>query len=185
MARRPYAWAGLPDGTPLDAAARTVYREAVKRARSTRRIFTEAGAGDFLAYLRAPAERGGDRGSNPISGGAYGRSRRDLQEAFPDLDGADGGRLVAWAQLRRKRCPQLSFRPQRDPRTAGSQCRRVLRGRDGRRRARPPARGSAADTGDPGGDDHTAPRGRPRGRRLAGRSETATAALPATSICCA
>jgi hypothetical protein len=96
---RPYTWGRLPDGTPLDAAARAAYREGMKAGMlDDRSIFTEPGASAFVSYLRGPAERGGDRGVSRYLFALY-ASRRDLQEAFVDLDGADGGRLAGWAQL--------------------------------------------------------------------------------------
>jgi glycosyltransferase involved in cell wall biosynthesis len=50
----------------------------------------------FVAWMRGPAERGGETGVNRYLYAAYG-TRPDLQEAFLDLDGPDGPRLVSWA----------------------------------------------------------------------------------------
>jgi hypothetical protein len=103
--QEPYAFGRLPDGIPLDGAARTVYREAVKAGTmSAADIFTEGGGRDFVAYLSAPATHGGDHGVTRYLE-AVRASRRDLAEAFPDLDGADGDRLVAWAQLSPEEVP--------------------------------------------------------------------------------
>jgi glycosyltransferase involved in cell wall biosynthesis len=96
---RPYAWAALPEGTSLDPVARGVYRAAIKAgALREERVFTEAGGRAFLGYLRAPADHGGDRGVTRYLE-ALRAARPDLREAFPDLDGADGDRLVAWGTL--------------------------------------------------------------------------------------
>ena len=102
---RPYAWGRLPDGTPLDAAARTAYREGVKAGvLDPGTIFAEPGASSFVSYLRAPADRGGDRGVSRYLAALH-ASRRDLQEVFVDLDGADGGRFAGWAQLSSEQVP--------------------------------------------------------------------------------
>jgi glycosyltransferase involved in cell wall biosynthesis len=96
---KPYAWGALPGGTPLDAAARSVYREAVTEGMlPDERVFAEPGARAFHAYLCAPAEHGGEQGVTRYLE-ALRATRADLREAFPNLDGADGARLVAWAQL--------------------------------------------------------------------------------------
>ncbi len=55
-----------------------------------------AGADAFVAWMRGPAERGGNAGVNRYLFAAY-LTRPDLQQAFPDLDGPDGRRLVRWA----------------------------------------------------------------------------------------
>ena len=97
--RKPYAWGALPDGTPLDAAARDVYRNAVKSgALRDERVFTDAGGSGFLAYLRGPGQRGGKQGVTRYLE-AMRAIRTDLRDAFPNLDGADGARLAAWAQF--------------------------------------------------------------------------------------
>ncbi len=114
---RPYAWGRLPDGTPLDAAARAAYREGIQGGvLDDRAIFTEPGASAFVRYLRGPAQRGGDRGVSRYLAALY-ASRRDLQEVFVDLDGADGGRLADGPSCRPTRCPPTSSSPRRDPPT--------------------------------------------------------------------
>jgi glycosyltransferase involved in cell wall biosynthesis len=96
---KPYAWNTLPDGTPLDAAARRVYRDAVQAgALPDERIFEQAGATAFLEYLRQRSPQGGKHGVTRYLA-ALREERRDLRESFPDLDGADGARFVAWAQV--------------------------------------------------------------------------------------
>ena len=55
-----------------------------------------AAADAFVAWLRGRAERGKAAGVNRYLFAAY-LTRPDLQEAFPDLDGPDGEKLVAWA----------------------------------------------------------------------------------------
>jgi glycosyltransferase involved in cell wall biosynthesis len=95
----PYGWGALPDGTPLDQAARAVYRDAVKAgALSDERIFTEAGGHAFLLYLWSPADHGGEQGVTRYLE-AVRDMRADLRDAFTRLDGPDGQRLVMWAHL--------------------------------------------------------------------------------------
>ncbi len=97
--RVPYAFDRLPGGIPLDGAARAVYREAVEAGTmSAADIFTDRGGRDFVAYLSAPASHGGDYGVTRYLE-AVRASRSDLAGAFPDINGADGDRLLAWAQL--------------------------------------------------------------------------------------
>ncbi len=97
--RRPYAWGALPDGTPLDAAARSAYREAVSGgALADERIFTDAGGRAFLRYLCSPAAHGGERGVTRYLEALHG-SRSDLRDAFGDLDGPAGARFAAWARF--------------------------------------------------------------------------------------
>jgi glycosyltransferase involved in cell wall biosynthesis len=92
--QQPYGWGALPDGTPLDTAARRAYREAVTVGElPDERLFNPSGADAFLAYLRGRGRHGGlTRYLESVHAG-----RRDLQEEFPDLNGVDGARLVAWA----------------------------------------------------------------------------------------
>jgi glycosyltransferase involved in cell wall biosynthesis len=97
--RRPYGWGALVDGTPLDAASRSVYREAARTgALDHEDVFGQPGGRAFVAYLRGPAAQGGALGVTRYLE-ALRESRADLRETFPDLNGPDGGRMVAWAQL--------------------------------------------------------------------------------------
>ena len=96
---RPYGFGALPDGTPLDNVARAVFRDAVSSgALPDEDIFTEQGSRAFLAYLNEPASVGGGAGITRYLAQLH-ESRPDLQQAFPDLDGPDGSRLTAWAQV--------------------------------------------------------------------------------------
>ncbi len=97
--RRGYGWGSLPDGTPLDGPAREVYREAASGgALADDNVFSAAGGRAFVDYLRGPAEQGGPLGVSRYLA-ALRASRTDLREAFPNMHGADGARMVAWAQL--------------------------------------------------------------------------------------
>ncbi|MGZ4202452.1 MAG: FkbM family methyltransferase, partial [Thermoleophilaceae bacterium] len=98
--QRPYALGGLPDGTPLDAVSRHVFRDAVKDGdiAADIDIFSPEGARAFLTYLNEPAEEGGASGVTRYLAALL-DLRPDLRLAFPDLDGPDASRLVAWAQV--------------------------------------------------------------------------------------
>ena len=97
--RRPYGWGALPGGPSLDAAARRAYRGAVNTgALVEEQIFTDAGGRAFLSYLRSPAAHGGERGVSRYLEALH-SERADLRDAFPDLDGPDGARFVAWARF--------------------------------------------------------------------------------------
>lgn len=96
---RTYAWSALPDGTPLDSAARSVYRTAARAGRlADLDVFGARGAEAFMGYLSGPGDHGAQHGVSRYLE-ALRDSRADLREAFPDLDGPDGARLLAWAEL--------------------------------------------------------------------------------------
>jgi glycosyltransferase involved in cell wall biosynthesis len=96
---RRYGWGTLPDGTPLDDVARGVYRDAARAgALDDEDVFGAAGGAAFVSYLRGPAAHGGALGVTRYLEALRG-SRTDLREAFPDLNGGDGARMVAWARL--------------------------------------------------------------------------------------
>jgi glycosyltransferase involved in cell wall biosynthesis len=96
---RPYAFGSLSDGTRLDAAARSVYRAAAAAGElDSLDVFSPPGTATFLAYLRGPAMHGEGQGVSRYLE-ALRDSRADLREAFADLEGPDGARLVAWAEL--------------------------------------------------------------------------------------
>ena len=92
-----YGFGALADGTPLDAAARRVYRDAMTSGvLPDEEIFTAAGGRAFHAYLMGPAAHGARYGVTRYLE-AVREQRRDVRDSFPDLDGPDGARLVAWA----------------------------------------------------------------------------------------
>ena len=88
----PYGWAALPSGVKLDRAARILYSEACEDGEQFGSVFEWDGAKRFLAYLNGVPE--GHRISR------YARSlrdsRRDLREAFPDVEGRDAEAFERW-----------------------------------------------------------------------------------------
>ena len=64
-------------------------------------VFTPAGTERFMAWLTAPAVRGGAYGVNRYVFDRVLRERGDVVDAFPDLDHGDGPSFVDWCRTRR------------------------------------------------------------------------------------
>jgi glycosyltransferase involved in cell wall biosynthesis len=94
----PYGIGELPGGIALDRPLRRVYRDAVLTGELDGDPFTDEGARALVEYANGPAGEGGEHGVTRYLA-AYHRSRVDLRNQMPDLDGADGPRLVAWADV--------------------------------------------------------------------------------------
>jgi glycosyltransferase involved in cell wall biosynthesis len=94
----PYGIAALPNGVTLDKPLRRVYRDAVLAGELDGDPFNAAGAEALIDYANGPAEAGGEHGVTRYLA-AYHRERLDLRRQMPDLDGVDGARLVAWADV--------------------------------------------------------------------------------------
>jgi glycosyltransferase involved in cell wall biosynthesis len=96
---RPYAFGRLPDGTPLTRPARRAYRDGVTRGLlAPGPAFTPDGGRRLTGFLRGPADVGGRHGVSRFLHALW-ESRADLRDSFPDLAGADGPRLAAWAEI--------------------------------------------------------------------------------------
>lgn len=110
----PYRWADLPNGVRLDAGLRAVYREAVKQRALPDSVFTRAGAQALIDWANGPAPEGGAVGVTRYLS-ALRATRKDLQADYPDLDGPDAARLVAWAEVhgRSQMAPELAPDPAR------------------------------------------------------------------------
>jgi glycosyltransferase involved in cell wall biosynthesis len=94
----PYSWGELPNELKVDAPVRAGYRSGVERGELSEAPFSERGAAELLDWLNGPADEGGAQGVTRYLA-AFRDSREDLKRDFADLDGADGGRLVAWAEV--------------------------------------------------------------------------------------
>ncbi|TMK98959.1 MAG: methyltransferase domain-containing protein [Actinobacteria bacterium] len=94
----PYAYDRLANDFPMDKIARGVYRRALSAGQLRRGLFDARGSREFVAYLTAPADAGGDAGVNRYLHELW-RSRPDLRDAFPNLDGPDGARYASWAAV--------------------------------------------------------------------------------------
>jgi glycosyltransferase involved in cell wall biosynthesis/SAM-dependent methyltransferase len=86
----------LADGTPFDERLRRLYVGAAASGEPFGDVSTADGTDAFTAWLKEPAQRGGAQGVNRYLYDAY-LERSDVQDALPDLDGADGAQLIEWA----------------------------------------------------------------------------------------
>lgn len=96
---RDYAYDRLPQGMLLDRRLRRIARAAILTAERTHDQeppdpFDPLESGAFIAWLKESMS-GGDV-SRYLQ--AFHDDRTDLQAAFPDLDGADRDRYLAWAR---------------------------------------------------------------------------------------
>ncbi|HEX3510453.1 MAG TPA: glycosyltransferase [Solirubrobacteraceae bacterium] len=92
----PYSYDALPDGTPLDPVVRQMFAEAEETGELSVSPLSQEGADAFIAWLSAQSP-GAPPGVHRLLARLYG-IRQDLRDAFPDVAGADLGRLFAWAR---------------------------------------------------------------------------------------
>jgi glycosyltransferase involved in cell wall biosynthesis len=95
---RPYAWARIPGGFPLDAASRDAYRSALAAAHrcgpAVPDPYSRGGVSAFVEFLNSPS---------PDSAGRYSRyiwsllrTWPDLQHVFPHASTKDRSHFVWW-----------------------------------------------------------------------------------------
>ncbi len=89
-----YTYNHLADGTPIDQAVRLGYRRAVEDGELPRSPLTDRGARELVRWL---AHDGGAGTPNRYLLALH-EARADLQQAFPEVPGADGARFTVWAQ---------------------------------------------------------------------------------------
>ena len=115
----------LGNGQRIDHLVRALWAQALDDGQGFGDPLAPAPAADaFVAWMREPAEHGGDGGVNRYLYAAY-LTRPDLQREFADLDGADGhpvGRLGLAT-----RTPRGAVRTPAHHRRGGSGGHRVLR----------------------------------------------------------
>jgi SAM-dependent methyltransferase/glycosyltransferase involved in cell wall biosynthesis len=92
----PYDWDFLPGGVTLDRYSRKLHRTAVYESRLNGSVFRKKGAKLLVRYLNEPDELAAPGSGVTRYLGEMHRSRVDLQEAYPDLRGADAARFVDW-----------------------------------------------------------------------------------------
>lgn len=85
----PYAYGSFDNGVPIPDVARELYRGLGEAATRFDDPF-RTGAGSYFAWLNQASD-----GPTPLWRHVYG-IRPDLQDAFPDLAGADGDAFAAW-----------------------------------------------------------------------------------------
>ena len=91
-----WGYGRLHDGTKLSPVLRRLYAEGERTGAFGFSPFTEAGTNEFLTWCQEPAELGASHGLTRLCLAIY-RMRPDLRQAFPDLDGDDGPRFLAWS----------------------------------------------------------------------------------------
>jgi glycosyltransferase involved in cell wall biosynthesis len=97
----------LGNGLRFDQLLRGLWAEAVMSGKDFGDPRSPLVADAFVSWLREPSEHGSLADINRYLLAVY-RVRPDLQEAFPDLDGADGTGLIAWAWEHGRREQQLA-----------------------------------------------------------------------------
>ena len=90
----------LGNGQRVDRFVEQLWEEALSAGYYFGDPLSADAADEFVAWMREPGKRGHRGGVNRYLLTAY-LSRPDLQQAFPDLDGEDGERLVNWGWARR------------------------------------------------------------------------------------
>ncbi len=85
----------LPNGLRFDRRLRRIYTEAIERGIEFGDITTPSGADAFLSWLTEPAAHGAQVGLTRYHEDVW-RERKDVQEAYPDLDGPDGEGFAGW-----------------------------------------------------------------------------------------
>ena len=86
----------LSDELVYDDSLRATYSRALALGEGFEDLFSEQGTRAFLSWLEGPAPRGGAYGINRYVFYRVSRERPDVLRTFPDLDGEDGPRYVAW-----------------------------------------------------------------------------------------
>ncbi|HST34310.1 MAG TPA: glycosyltransferase [Solirubrobacteraceae bacterium] len=86
----------LDDGLVYDDSLRATYSRALALGEGFEDLFSAEGTRAFLDWLQGPAPRGGAHGITRYVFYRVSRERPDVLRTFPDLDGEDGPRYVAW-----------------------------------------------------------------------------------------
>ncbi len=86
----------LADGLVYDDSLRAIYARALALGEGFDDLFSATGTQAFLDWLQGPAPRGGGYGITRYVFYRVSRERPDVLRTFPDLDGEDGPRYVAW-----------------------------------------------------------------------------------------
>ncbi len=92
----PYSYATWGDGTQPDELTRDLYDRFAEERGDAASPFTPAGMTSFLEWLARTAP-GAPPGVNRVLAHVY-EQRPDLQDAYPDLAGSDGPKLLGWAR---------------------------------------------------------------------------------------
>jgi 2-polyprenyl-3-methyl-5-hydroxy-6-metoxy-1,4-benzoquinol methylase/glycosyltransferase involved in cell wall biosynthesis len=85
----------LPGGLVWNERLRRLHTQALEAGEDFGDIYAPAGARAFAKWLTTPGERGAAAGIGPYALDPW-KQRRDLRDAFGDLDGEQGEAYVAW-----------------------------------------------------------------------------------------
>ncbi|MGO9248180.1 MAG: glycosyltransferase, partial [Solirubrobacteraceae bacterium] len=92
----PYTYRMLPSGVEFSSRLRRLYEIALERREVQGSPFTQDGCESFMSWLASLAPAA-PPGVNRLLAELYG-TRQDLQEAFPDVAGADHPAFLRWAK---------------------------------------------------------------------------------------
>jgi glycosyltransferase involved in cell wall biosynthesis len=94
-AQRQERYGALSDGARLTPAIRRLLIEAIDGGRLTESPFTDSGRAQLYSYLNEPGPRGRSIGLTRLHLEIWDRSR-ELQSAYPHIDGPDGSGFAGW-----------------------------------------------------------------------------------------
>jgi hypothetical protein len=95
--RWPYAWERFDNGVVIPPVVRTIYLELGESVEAFGDPFRAEAPGSFFRWLGEPVDRQASEGGSVSRLWAeIHRRRPDLQQAFPDLLGADRQAFLAW-----------------------------------------------------------------------------------------
>jgi glycosyltransferase involved in cell wall biosynthesis len=94
-ADEPWRYGQLADGTMLTPVLRGLYREGERAGAFRHSPFDAAGTEEFIAWSQEPARVGARHGLTRLCLEMYDQ-RPDLSGTYPDLEGTDGTKLLAW-----------------------------------------------------------------------------------------
>jgi glycosyltransferase involved in cell wall biosynthesis len=86
----------LDDGLVYDDSLRTIHASALALGEEFGDLFSAEGSREFIAWLEGPAPAGSAHGINRYVFHRVARERPDVVRSYPDLEGEDGARYVAW-----------------------------------------------------------------------------------------
>ena len=97
----PYAFGSFDNGVPIPPVARRLYQDLGDTVGRFGDPFHTAGTHSYFRWLNEPVHRpAGCSGTVTRLWHVVYRSRADLQQAFPDIFGADNGAFRAWIEER-------------------------------------------------------------------------------------
>jgi glycosyltransferase involved in cell wall biosynthesis len=88
----------MPNGLVYDETLSALHARALALGKRFEDVFDEQAANAFAAWLEGPAPEGSTHGINRYLFHRIARERPDVTRAYPDLDGPDGERYVAWCR---------------------------------------------------------------------------------------